>query len=416
MARESTESLGDLTEYDSIEELAQSVASPSNHKGNVNFHSLQQVDRDVAPASLTIGRINRNGLNKNDIKMSQEQVRVQEVYHDDAITKHGLSVRPFAGEWSTNAQNASMFDQPRQLGRLPNCTKGLANFSSIKVGDDRIQRVNSNAREEFRNPVDREAYGRPVMDPHFKNIQSTGHAGVGLFTKSFQMASEVKGDESHNVGLASTSRHPASATVAPGGAQGGADLDTAKRLRSSLYRQAVTNLGCYDPATGRGDLATLGDLEKIFRYKLSLKSCKGVGQFTLPTMFTYLDRSGRGGFDLEDFRQVNETMVLDFNEDQTISLFAKFDRGFKGFVSYSDFSTLLGYDPELGDAEVGALLTKHAHTTLRNQHKHQLWSADMKLQKSRVLKQILAAEDPADEATIGTANFNFQLWFEEQAL
>ena len=67
-----------------------------------------------------------------------------------------------------------MFDQPRQLGRLPNCTKGLANFSSIKVGDDRVQRVSSSAREEFRNPVDREAYGRPVMDPHFKNIQ-VGH-------------------------------------------------------------------------------------------------------------------------------------------------------------------------------------------------------------------------------------------------
>jgi hypothetical protein len=44
------------------------------------------------------------------------------------------------------------------------------------------------------------------MDPCFKNVKSTGHLGVGLFTKSFQMADEVMGDESASVGLGSTSR------------------------------------------------------------------------------------------------------------------------------------------------------------------------------------------------------------------
>ena len=33
---------------------------------------------------------------------SLRRIKIQEVYHDDAISKHGLSVRPYAGEWSTN--------------------------------------------------------------------------------------------------------------------------------------------------------------------------------------------------------------------------------------------------------------------------------------------------------------------------
>jgi hypothetical protein len=48
-----------------------------------------------------------------------------------------------------------MFDQPRNLGRWVQNTKGLANFSSIKLGDNRIQRVSSAYREEYRAPDDR---------------------------------------------------------------------------------------------------------------------------------------------------------------------------------------------------------------------------------------------------------------------
>ena len=36
-----------------------------------------------------------------------------------------------------------------------------------------------------------------------------------------------------------------------------------------------------------------------------------------------LDRSARGGFDLEDFRQAVDALQLDFTEAQTTALFAK---------------------------------------------------------------------------------------------
>jgi hypothetical protein len=93
-------------------------------------------------------------------------------------------------------------------------------------------------------------------------------------------------------------------------------------------------------------------LEGLFRAKLSIKAIKGVGGFHLPAIFAYLDRSGRGGFDLEDFRKVVEVMSLDFNESQTIALFAKYDVGCKGFVSYHDFTMQLGHDPKVDVSEI----------------------------------------------------------------
>ena len=59
----------------------------------------------------------------------------------------------------SQAEGASMFDQPRNLGRWVQNTKGLANFSSIKLGDNRIQRVSSAYREEYRAPDDRKVGG-----------------------------------------------------------------------------------------------------------------------------------------------------------------------------------------------------------------------------------------------------------------
>ena len=118
--------------------------------------------------------------------------KINEVYQDDAKTVHGLACRPSVGEWNSSAQGASMFEHPRRVGRWVQTTKGLSNFSSIKFGDDRIQRVSSAYREEYRSPEDRKSFGRPVMDPSFRNVASTGHAGVGLFTKSYLMADEVR--------------------------------------------------------------------------------------------------------------------------------------------------------------------------------------------------------------------------------
>ena len=115
------------------------------------------------------------------------------MYQDDAKTVHGLACRPSVGEWNSSAQGASMFEHPRRVGRWVQTTKGLSNFSSIKFGDDRIQRVSSAYREEYRSPEDRRSFGRPVIDPSFRNVASTGHAGVGLFTKSYLMADEVAG-------------------------------------------------------------------------------------------------------------------------------------------------------------------------------------------------------------------------------
>lgn len=371
-------------------------------KSNLRFHSMQRVPREIAPESLTIGRVNQNGLHKLDINMGQQQTGVHDFYQDDAKTVHGLAVRPSVGEWNSAADGASMFEQPRKVGRWIQNHKGLANFSSLKLGDQRIQRVSSGHREAFRAPVDVANLGSPKMDPSFRNVASPGHEGCGTFVKSFQMSDEVLGDESHSVGLASTHKVDEA-------------NDNGRRLRVSMYRQASMNIGAFDPVTrddGSG-LGALEVLEKLFRYKLSLKSCKGVAQFRLKSMFAYCDRSGRGGFDLEDFRTVLECMVMDFNEDQAIALFAKFDRGCKGFVSYHDFSAQLGKDPGLDEAEMARLMTGHVASVQRNQHLHQHWSADLAQGKSRVLKQVKEGERFEDDATVCSQNTGYEQWIDE---
>ena len=127
---------------------------PLSH-ANVRFHALQRVPRDVSTHSMKVGRTNRNALNKLDIHMRQEQAKINEVYHSDAVSVHSLGVRPSVGEWNEASQGADLFKQPRDLGRWMQVTKGLANFSSIKLGDERIQRISTAHREEYRSPSDR---------------------------------------------------------------------------------------------------------------------------------------------------------------------------------------------------------------------------------------------------------------------
>jgi hypothetical protein len=135
-------------------------------------------------------------------------------------------------------------------------------------------------------------------------MKSAGHAGAGLFSKSYMMADEQAGDDAASLGAGSTARLDPS--------------DRGRALRLHLYRKATEALG----ALARP--ALLGELEALFRERLNLKACKGVdGRFHLPAMFRLLDRSGRGGFDLEDFRQATELFNVDFNEAQIIALFAK---------------------------------------------------------------------------------------------
>lgn len=372
---------------------------------NVRFYSMQKIPREISPGSLTIGRVNQNGLHKLDINMGQQQAGIHEIYHDDAKTVRGLSVRPSVGEWNSGADGASMFEHPRKVGRWIQNNKGLANFSSLKLGDQRIQRVLSAHRETFRAPEDVSSIGKAKMDRSFRNATSPGHEGCGTFVKSFQMSDEVLGDESHSVGPASTHKID--------------DADNGRRLRLSMYRRANINLGTYRPETetvtdkANAGMGSLETLEKIFRYKLGLKACKGVSQFRLNTMFSYLDRSGRGGFDLEDFRNSLEVMNLDFSEDQAIALFAKFDRGCKGFVSYHDFSVQLGKDPNLDVAEVQRLLVDHLAAAQRNQHLHQHWSAELGRGKSRILKQVMEGELFEDEESVYDQNAGFEMWIDK---
>jgi hypothetical protein len=314
------------------------------------------------------------------------------MYHDDCKTVHGLKPRPLVGEWNAAAQGADVFAQPRRVGRWVQTTKGMSNFSALKLGDARLQRVASGHREEFRSPDDRKVYGKPVMDPSFRNLKSAGHAGCGLFAKSFLMADEARGDADSSVaGLASTAKLVArlSPQIRDGYGNGGGhrygnrggggeptvDL-TGRALRLSMYRTALQNLGAFDPkAAAAGPQATtqrappallgpwptkpvaasaatnaqssvLADLEVMFRNRLQFRAGKGVGRFHLQAMFAFLDRSGRGGFDLEDFRQAIDALGLVFSEEQTVALFAKLDRGCKGYVSYHDFGLQVGFDAQ----------------------------------------------------------------------
>jgi len=341
--------------------------------------------------------------------MKYSRGAILDMYYDDCKTVHNLKPRPLVGEWSSAALGADVFAQPRRIGRRIQVSKGLSNFSALNLGDSRLQRVSSSTREEYRSPADRKDYGRPVMDPNFRNLKSAGHAGCGLFAKSYQMDDETRGDaDSSVVGAASTAKlmtllspikangDNASFNGRGGGGGGGGGgfgnttttgsvfgnvslgRETAadysgRALRVSLYRTALQNLGAFDlkaaasslgpwptskpppVAGGRPSAATssssssvqvLADLEIIFRNRLQFRTGKGVGKFHLQSMFSFMDRSGRGGFDLEDFRQSLEALGLVFSEEQTIALFAKYDRGCKGYVSYQDFSAQLGFDAQ----------------------------------------------------------------------
>lgn len=125
----------------------------------------------------------------------------------------------------------------------------------------------------------------------------------------------MKGDESGSIGVGSVTRDKRSTFSKLG--------DNGKTLRACLYRKAMEQIGAFRE-DGSGEPQRLRDLEAMFRHKCCLKACKGVGQFHLPSMFAYLDRSGRGGFDLEDFRQATDSLMLEFSEAMTIALFAKY--------------------------------------------------------------------------------------------
>ena len=149
----------DLTSSGSFFGLSSSgggAFSPQS-RNNMRFHSLQTLPRNVSPESMKIGKTNRDGLHKLDINMTMTQAKLNEVYHDDAVSRHRLEVRPSVGGWNEASQSADFFKQPRDLGRPAQVSKGLANFSSIKFGDDRIQRVSTAHREEYRHPSDRKA-------------------------------------------------------------------------------------------------------------------------------------------------------------------------------------------------------------------------------------------------------------------
>jgi hypothetical protein len=304
------------------------------------------------------------------------------------------------GEWNGKAEGASMFVHPRNLGRWVQNTKGLSNFSSVTLGDNRIQRVNSAYREEYRSPVDREADGKPQMDPSFRNIQSRGHGGCGTYNKTFVMSDDLQGDDASSIGLGSTN-------------QFFQDPSIGQSIRISLYRKAMEIVEALNLNLNTSDPQVLLNMEKMFRWKLGLKVGKGITQFQLPSMFAYLDRSGRGGFDLEDFRVVLDAMVMNFNEFQTIALFAKYDVGCKGYVSYHDFYSQLGFDPMLNPIEVDRLLTEHGSAMQRNFHLHQAWSADFSRNESRLLKQVMNEDPVNDDGTIYGLNNRFEGWINE---
>ena len=304
-------------------------------------------------------------------------------------------------------------------------SKGLSNFSSLKFGDSRIQRVSSAHREEYRSPVDIRAYGRnseephirplPVLDPCFRNMASMGHQGAGLFAKTYAMADELLGDESGSVGQGSVARLP-----------GGAGDDRGRSLRLSVYRTALSAVGAFDPAAPTNvppaGAEALKVLDTMFKGQLVMRTGKGVGRFHLQSMFSYLDRSGRAGYDLEDFRQVLECVSLDLHEAQATALFATYDRGAKGFVSFADFRAQFDHDPHVDPAVLERLLTVHGRRAARQQHLHQSWSADLALGRSRIVRQVLAEEGrgkggagfaySGDDFTVASKNAAFEAWLE----
>lgn len=130
------------------------IQSGSRPGQNLRFHATQSVNRDCSAPSLSIGRINKDAVHKLDVNMIAEQDKINDVYQNDAKSV-GFSVRPSVGEWNKGAEGASMFDRPRRLGRYVQTGRGMSNFSSIQLGDPRLQRVFSNHREEYRDPADR---------------------------------------------------------------------------------------------------------------------------------------------------------------------------------------------------------------------------------------------------------------------
>lgn len=89
--------------------------------------------------------------------------------------------------------------------------------------------------------------------------------------------------------------------------------------------------------------SALDAMEHMMRGKLNQRTASGPSQ--LRRNFKYFDRDASGDIDLDEFMFALGLMGLNFNENQMIALFARYDRTISGTFDYQDFcDVLMEYD------------------------------------------------------------------------
>ena len=99
--------------------------------------------------------------------------------------------------------------------------------------------------------------------------------------------------------------------------------------RASHYRNASR-------IVGEGPIDAM---EQMLRDKLNQRTASGPAQ--LRRNFKYFDRDASGDIDLDEFMFALDLMGLTFNYNQTVALFARYDRSISGTFDYQDFCDVL---------------------------------------------------------------------------
>lgn len=153
--------------------------------------------------------------------------------------------------------------------------KGLGNYSSIQLGDDRMPPH----QESLQNAIARQS------------IPKSSASGLGGLDSSIARKFNRE----------------------------------SKEQRRREFKEAFESIG----------EERVGELERMMRDKLQQRTESG--PFQLRKNFKYFDRDGDGWITIKEFSQSLELMGFHFNQQQVIALFGRYDTDHDGHIDYFEF-------------------------------------------------------------------------------
>jgi hypothetical protein len=250
---------------------------------------LKKTSRFVAPESMRLQNVGIDGLYRYDIPPNQR--RTQGMLHGVYMGELKKKENPHGGPIFT--------------------IHGLRNFSSIPLGDMRVNRTVSTLRESYLDPADRAFHA-----PRFDHVQD---------------GEEVDNDGTLGPPVSDIETHPSSSKHAR----------ETKQKRQHYYREVVEAI----------NPTVLDRQEKLLREKLHMYAVKG-SNYALRSTFRFFDREAKGSINLEGFKEAIRLLGLDYDSHCAAALFSRFDTTCSGFISYHEYVNYLLGRTVLTNAEI----------------------------------------------------------------